>query len=89
MPEGFVLQPGYRIRSGIPVIQLFGRLASGEAFLVEDDRFRPYFFAEPRARALAAAAGAEVRARSRPCASGSPPRVSPSTRRTCAFRIGS
>jgi DNA polymerase-2 len=60
MPEGFVLQPGYRIRSGIPVIQLFGRLASGEAFLVEDDRFRPYFFAEPRARALAAAAGAEL-----------------------------
>jgi DNA polymerase-2 len=60
MPEGFVVQPGYRIRAGTPVVQLFGRLASGEAFLVEDDRFRPYFFAEPRARALAAAAGARV-----------------------------
>ncbi len=60
MPEGFVLQPAYRIRAGIPVVQLFGRLAGGEAFLVEDDRFRPYFFADPRARAVLAGADAVV-----------------------------
>jgi DNA polymerase-2 len=41
---GFILQPTYRLRSGRPVIQLFGRLEQGEAFVVEDDRFRPYFF---------------------------------------------
>jgi len=44
VPRGFILQPSYRVRRGLPVIQLFGRLESGEAFLVEDDRFRPYFF---------------------------------------------
>ena len=43
-PRGFILQPTYRVRNGVPVVQLFGRLESGEAFLVEDDRFRPYFF---------------------------------------------
>ncbi len=45
MPVGWILQPTYRVRRGRPVVQLFGRLATGEAFFVEDDRFRPYFFA--------------------------------------------
>jgi DNA polymerase-2 len=44
MPEGFILQPTYRVRDGVPVIQLYGRLEDGRAFRVEDDRFRPYFF---------------------------------------------
>ncbi len=44
MSVGFLLQPTYRIREGRPVVQLFGRLDEGPAFLVEDDRFRPYFF---------------------------------------------
>jgi DNA polymerase-2 len=39
-----MLQPGYRLRDGVPVVQLFGRLDEDRAFLVEDDRFRPYFF---------------------------------------------
>ncbi len=43
--RGFILQPTYRIRQQQPVIQLFGRLEDGRAFLVEDDRFRPYLFA--------------------------------------------
>jgi DNA polymerase-2 len=57
---GFLLQPTYRLENGRPVLQLFGRLSSGDretpgpAFLVEDDRFRPYAFvaadAEPRLR---------------------------------------
>ena len=42
--EGLILQPTYRVRNGRPVVQLFGRLLDGPAFLVEDDRFRPYFF---------------------------------------------
>jgi DNA polymerase II len=45
MPRGFVVHPTYRVRGGAPVVQLYGRLESGEPFLVEDDRFRPYFFA--------------------------------------------
>ena len=44
MPTGFILQPTYQIRAGRPVVQLFGRLSGGGAFLVEEDRFRPYFF---------------------------------------------
>ena len=44
MQKGVILQPTYRIRGGIPVIQLYGRLESGEPFVIEDDRFRPYFF---------------------------------------------
>ena len=42
--RGFILQPTYRIQGDTPVVQIFGRLLSGAPFLVEDDRFRPYFF---------------------------------------------
>jgi DNA polymerase-2 len=56
--RGFVLQPSYRVRDRRPVVQLFGRLEEGDAFLVEDDRFAPYFFApEAAAHGLAGAAG--------------------------------
>ncbi|MCZ6782800.1 MAG: DNA polymerase II [Proteobacteria bacterium] len=49
MHRGFILQPTYRVRRGRPVIQLFGRLEGDGAppFLVEDDRFHPYFFMWP------------------------------------------
>ena len=54
MPRGYVLQPTYRTHAGSPVVQLWGRLEDGPAFLVEDTRFRPYFFArEADAGALA------------------------------------
>jgi DNA polymerase-2 len=43
--RGFILQPTYRIDQQRPVVQLYGRLEDGRAFLVEDDRFRPYLFA--------------------------------------------
>ncbi len=51
-----ILQPTYRVERGRPVVQLYGRLIieramrseprgdAGPAFLVEDDRFRPYCF---------------------------------------------
>ena len=42
--DGLILQPTYRVRNGRPVVQLYGRLDDGPPFLVEDDRFRPYFF---------------------------------------------
>ncbi|MFI5316164.1 MAG: DNA polymerase II [Myxococcota bacterium] len=51
---GFIVHPTYRLRGGRAVVQLFGRLASGEAFLVEDTRFRPYFFTHPEASRLLA-----------------------------------
>jgi DNA polymerase-2 len=56
--RGFVLQPTYRIESGRPVVQLYGRLENGRSFLVRDDRQVPCFFVEaadaPRARELGA-----------------------------------
>ena len=48
MPVGLILQPTYRIRDRVPVVRLFGRLEEGGAFLIEDDRFRPYFFVPAR-----------------------------------------
>jgi len=44
VPAGFLLQPTYRVRDGVPVVQLYGRLEDGRPFLIEDDRFRPYLF---------------------------------------------
>lgn len=46
--RGLVLQPTYRVRNGICVVQLYGRLEQGPGFLVEDDRFRPYLFVRTR-----------------------------------------
>ncbi|MDJ0787758.1 MAG: DNA polymerase II [Myxococcota bacterium] len=58
--RGFIVQPTYRVRGGVPIVQLWGRLASGEAFLVEDDRFRPYFFA-PEAKVAAIPGAPDLR----------------------------
>jgi len=44
LPRGFIVHPTYRVRDGCPVVCLFGRLEDGEVFLVEERRFRPYFF---------------------------------------------
>ncbi len=59
MARGFLVAPTYQVRGGTPVLQLFGRLESGEAFLVEEDRFRPYFFAPLAAEAWLRAAAVE------------------------------
>ena len=47
--RGFILQASYRILPGAagrrtPVVYLYGRLESGGAFLVRDDRQRPHFY---------------------------------------------
>ncbi len=39
-----ILQPTFRVERGRPIVQLYGRLEAGPAFLIEDDRFRPYCF---------------------------------------------
>ena len=45
MPDvGFILQPTYRLHGGRPIVQHWGRLLSGETFLVLDDRAAPYFY---------------------------------------------
>jgi DNA polymerase-2 len=54
MYVGLIVQPSYRVRDGVPVVMLHGRLDDGRAFLVEDDRLRPYFFVAPEARDLLA-----------------------------------
>jgi len=57
--RGFILQAGYRLLGGVPVVQLYGRLESGQTFLVRDHRERPYFYIRSadavRARTLGAA----------------------------------
>ncbi len=59
--EGLILQPTYRVRGGTPVVQLYGRLVDGPPFLIEDDRFRPYFFVYARdAHRLAGEAGVQI-----------------------------
>jgi DNA polymerase II len=51
---GFVVHPTYRLRNNRAVVQLYGKLATGEPFLVEDTRFRPYFFTHPESTHLLA-----------------------------------
>ncbi|MDH3211196.1 MAG: DNA polymerase II [Myxococcales bacterium] len=61
MPLGLILHSSYRIRDGRPIVRLVGRLEHDVAFLVEDDRFRPYFFvARDEAGLLAGAPGVEL-----------------------------
>ena len=61
--RGFVLQATYRVASAedgrrYPVVHLYGRLDTGSAFLVRDDRQQPHFYVRaadlPRAAALKA-----------------------------------
>lgn len=47
--RGVIYQTTYRIERGTPVVQCFGRLESGESFLLRDTRERPHFFADARA----------------------------------------
>lgn len=42
--RGFIVQPTYRIEAGRPVVHLWGKLETGEPFLVRDDRLQPYFY---------------------------------------------
>ncbi|HEU4403452.1 MAG TPA: 3'-5' exonuclease, partial [Candidatus Polarisedimenticolia bacterium] len=42
--RGFILHPTYRIEAGRAVVHLYGRLESGESFLVRDTRLVPHFF---------------------------------------------
>ncbi len=42
--RGFILHPTYRIESGRPVVLLYGKLESGETFLVRDGRAVPHFW---------------------------------------------
>jgi DNA polymerase-2 len=44
--SGFIVQPTYRVVRGRPVVLLYGRLQSGETFLVRDNRMTPYFYVE-------------------------------------------
>jgi DNA polymerase-2 len=43
--RGVIYQTTYRIERGTPVVQCFGRLESGESFLLRDTRERPHFYA--------------------------------------------
>ncbi len=63
MPEavrGFILQPTYRVESGRPVVQLYGRLEDGRTFLVRDRRQTPQFYVEAKDAERARAHGARL-----------------------------
>jgi DNA polymerase-2 len=62
--RGFLLQPTYRVRANVPVVQLHGQLEDGAPFLLEDDRFRPYFFVHAERAAVLAK---DRRVRVEPC----------------------
>ena len=56
--RGFILHPTYRVAKGRPVVHLFGKLETGQPFLVRDDREIPHFYVREadveRARSLGA-----------------------------------
>ena len=57
--QGFILQPSYRIESGIPVVHLWGKLETGESFLIRDDRLKPHFYVRAADRSRAHELGAQ------------------------------
>lgn len=57
--RGFILQPTYRIESGRPVVHLWGKLETGESFLVRDDRSTPHFYIRAADRSSAIRVGAQ------------------------------
>lgn len=59
-PRGFILQPTYRIEEGRAVVHLYGRLETGETFLVRDRRPVPYFYVRSADRETARGVGAPV-----------------------------
>ncbi len=42
--RGFILESTYRIESGRPVVMLYGKLDTGQPFLVREDRQTPFFY---------------------------------------------
>jgi len=60
--RGFILQPTYRVESGVPVLHLFGRLEDGRPFLVRDRRQVPRFYVEADDAERARDAGARRQA---------------------------
>jgi DNA polymerase-2 len=60
MPRGFILQSGYRVESGRPVVLLHGTLEEGGSFLVRDDRQVAYFRIREADAQRAASLGAEI-----------------------------
>jgi DNA polymerase-2 len=56
--RGFILHPTYRIEAGRAVVHLFGRLETGDSFLIRDSRLTPYFFIRASDAAVARELGA-------------------------------
>ena len=51
--RGLILQASYRITAGVAVVHLYGRLESGETFLIRDHQQRPHFYIAARDAAKA------------------------------------
>ncbi len=61
MHRGFILQSTYRIERAKPVVLVYGKLESGESFLIRDTRQLAYFYIRRAAAARARALGAVLR----------------------------
>lgn len=57
---GFILQASYRILRGRAVVHLFGKLDTGQSFLVRDGRLSPYFYVRAADAGAAREAGAAL-----------------------------
>lgn len=71
--RGFILHPSYRVESGVPVLQLFGRLEDGRGFLVRDRR-PPHASGHPDLRGRRALRDAPLDRPRRPRLRGDPRR---------------
>ncbi len=58
--RGFILHPTYRIEKGRSVVHLYGRLETGESFLIRDTRLAPHFFVRVEDAPVVRARGARV-----------------------------
>ncbi|MCP4656256.1 MAG: DNA polymerase II, partial [bacterium] len=70
--RGFILEPSYRIERRRPVVHLYGRLETGDSFLVRDDREVPHFYVADADAPRAAALGARVQPSERVTMAGEP-----------------
>ncbi len=70
--RGFILQASYRVRAGVPVVHLYGRLEGGETFLVRVHGEVPSFFIRQSDAAQAERLGAKVLATDKTTFDGAP-----------------
>ncbi|NJN53203.1 MAG: hypothetical protein HC809_17050 [Gammaproteobacteria bacterium] len=70
--RGFIMQASYRIRAGVPVVHLYGRLEDGATFLVRLHALVPHFYIRAAEQPRAQRFGAVIRDSERRTFAGEP-----------------